>query len=291
MLLGYIRKKYDVPASTNTIALGGSYGGMLSAWFRVKYPQLIAGSIAASAPVQAYQGFVDPNTFSQIITKDFENANSVSVLQIRASWGIISNLWNDGGESGKDTVREALHLCSDAKYGVLDIYNWISTAYSYMAMADYPYPATFLGPMPAYPVTVAAKYFNDTNDSDMDILNAVRQAVNVYYNWTGLVEKCFPIDSSGPSTLGDMGGWNYQSCTEQVLPIGQDGRSDFFWPAPWNLTTVIEGCEKSYGILPRPQWIPTTMGTTFDEVTNIVFSNGNLDPWLVYVCMRLPTAI
>ena len=36
------------------------------------------------------------------------------------------------------------------------VYNWANTAYIYMAMADYPMPASFLGPMPAYPVSVAA---------------------------------------------------------------------------------------------------------------------------------------
>lgn len=41
------------------------------------------------------------------------------------------------------------------------LYEHLSNGYLYMAMTDYPYPANFLEPMPAWPVAEAVKPFAD----------------------------------------------------------------------------------------------------------------------------------
>jgi lysosomal Pro-X carboxypeptidase len=78
------------------ISFGGSYGGMLTAWFRIKYPHIVAGGLAASAPVLQYQGLANPERFSEIITNDFATANAANpqcANQVRVSFNYESSLY------------------------------------------------------------------------------------------------------------------------------------------------------------------------------------------------------
>jgi hypothetical protein len=86
------------------------------------------------------------------------------------------------------------------------VFEWINNAVQYMAMADYPYPSTFLGPLPTYPVNASCALFTDDKPTPAALLVSMYGVVNMFYNTSGQAGACFNVTTSGPSTLADPGG-------------------------------------------------------------------------------------
>ncbi|MFH4981786.1 hypothetical protein AB6A40_008495 [Gnathostoma spinigerum] len=62
--------------------------------------------------------------------------------------------------------------------------------------------------------------------------------------------------------------------------------NDFFWKdCPFTIKDAIERCKKDFGkigyggALMRSHWIIANYGNRYPTATNIIFSNGYLDPW------------
>ncbi|XP_013394465.1 lysosomal Pro-X carboxypeptidase-like [Lingula anatina] len=273
--------KSTIPGAENSpvVAFGGSYGGMLAAWFRMKYPSVVVGALAASAPIWQFPGETPCEVFYQIISKDYAMSGPGCADTIRASWKAITNLGQT--DAGRKTLSETFHLCKPLKTtaDVNAMKAWLSETWGNLAMVDYPYQASFLEPLPAWPIKVVCSHLvNLTKSSDLHLLSGISTAVGVYYNYTGQA-KCFNISQQGTADLGDQG-WNFQACSEMVMPLCTDGVHDMFEPQPWDFNAFAKGCKKQFGVVPRPQWIKTQYGgKNITSASNIIFSNGRLDPW------------
>ncbi|RZF36988.1 hypothetical protein LSTR_LSTR004676 [Laodelphax striatellus] len=260
------------------IAFGGSYGGMLSAWFRMKYPGLVTGALASSAPIWQFPGLNDCHTFARIVTSAFEIEEKNCPHNVRKLWATIDELGNT--KEGLEWISANWKLCGPLKNktDVDSMKEWISSATINVAMVNYPYPANFLGNLPGHPVRAFCKNLDKVMEGK-DLLTATFKGLNTWFNHTGSA-KCFNLSSEfGTSDLG-LDAWNYQSCTEMVMPICMDGKQDFFEPSPWNLGEYVNDCKKNLKMSTRPYMIAKLFGgKNLESVSNIIFSNGLLDPW------------
>ncbi|KAM4682289.1 lysosomal Pro-X carboxypeptidase isoform 1-T1 [Amazona ochrocephala] len=278
VLIEYLKTTTAGARYSPVIAIGGSYGGMLAAWFRMKYPHVVVGALAASAPIWQFGDLVPCGTYFSIVTNDFRKSGTGCAESIRNSWNAINNL--SLTDAGLQWLSNTFLLCSPLKspQDAVLMKNWLSETWVNLAMVNYPYKADFLQPLPAWPIQEACKFLKDPSLPDKLLLQNVFQAVNLYYNYSGAV-PCLDMSETATKNLGQMG-WYYQACTEMVMPMCTDGVNDMFEPQKWDFDVLSEECYRLWRVRPRPSWILSMYGgKNISSHSNIIFSNGGLDPW------------
>jgi lysosomal Pro-X carboxypeptidase len=250
------------------------------------------GCIAGSAPIANFESMVPPynaDSFAMIETLDASTAGGANDLcrdNIRTVWNDMLAMANT--TQGLQSLGTALRLCA-APQSVDDVWNIINgaaNAIGFMAMSSYPYPSAYLllggkGKLPAYPMRVGCKFLTANFTQPIDRITAFGQFVNVYFNATKN-EACINASSAvnrATEVVDYL--WGYLACTTMFMPFSTNGVTDMFWASPWNATAGKESCFQSYGVWPQAHWIQVQYGGrgVADWGSNIVFSNGQLDPW------------
>jgi lysosomal Pro-X carboxypeptidase len=304
-LVAALKRQWGAQRSA-VVAFGGSYGGMLASWLRMKYPGTVDGAIAGSAPILAFapspglptvaRPFGDGERYWQVVTADATakgGAAPACAANVRAGWDALFALGRTGAP-GRATLTAAFGLCqplrSDADVTNLALMHL--NAWDTMAMGNFPYPSNYLVfqqtqdpslKLPAFPVRAACEHLKGNftggggggDDGGVALLEAMRDAGGVFYNVSGV--PCYEL----PDDPNFDGIWDYQYCTE-LLPqetyFTRDGVHDMFWPVAEDFAAIDAHCNATLGVMPRNDWIGTEFGGTAGA-SNIVFSNGAYDPW------------
>lgn len=96
LLIKSIRYQYGA-MDKPVIVFGGSYGGMLAAWLRMKYPQTFQGALASSAPILYFKGAptAPENAFGDLISQAYGNVTLKCNDTIREGFYSMQDIRNN----------------------------------------------------------------------------------------------------------------------------------------------------------------------------------------------------
>ncbi|XP_054792134.1 uncharacterized protein LOC129297810 [Prosopis cineraria] len=265
-VLLHIKERLSAQSSP-IIVIGGSYGGMLASWFRLKYPHIALGALASSAPIPYFSGLAPKAGYYYIVTKDFKEASESCYQTIRKSWSEIDRVAKM--PNGLSILTKTFRTCRKLDNSS-ELKNYLDLTYTEAAQYNEP---------PEYPVSVICEAI-DAAAKKTDTLGQIFEGL-VAYNGN---ESCYDTNQFNHDTQTNIG-WNWQSCSEMVMPIGHDRNDTMFPPAPFSLKSFVDRCRSLYGVRPRPHWVTTYYGgpdlklILYRFASNIIFSNGLRDPY------------
>ena len=268
-------------SNSPVIAFGGSYGGMLAAYFRFKYPNIVDGSIAASAPIFLVAGKSPREYFFEDITSHFTNAAEGCGIKVKDAFFRMQALVKMGPK-GLASISKSFNLCSpmksDSDYAQL--IGWIRNSFAQLAMMDYPYPTNFISPLPGWPVKKSCQLLLGASDPIGGLAKASKLVYGTHTCTDMWKEYVACADPTGCGLGFNSYAWDYQACTEVLMPAGTNNVTDFFPVLPFTVDERKDYCQKRWNITPNNDWIGINLwGRNIESATNIVFSNGDLDPW------------
>ncbi|PIA43524.1 hypothetical protein AQUCO_01900129v1 [Aquilegia coerulea] len=261
-------KKNLSAENCQVIVFGGSYGGMLASWFRLKYPHIALGALASSAPILYFDDITPQNGYHVIVTKDYKEASESCYNTIRESWSEIDKVGAEPG--GLNLLSQKFNTCKPLS-STKELKDYIGLLYVIVAQYDAP---------PDYPVTKICDAIDGLPEG-ADILSRISAGFSTGLNVTmGGNTRCNIFVDYKPSKES---GWQWQTCTEMVMPIGYHENETMFQNNPFDLSNFTKNCQNLFGVSPRPHWITTEFGghnitsVLKKFASNIIFSNGLRD--------------
>lgn len=273
--------KNEIPSLGNSkvILVGGSYAATMVTWMRQKYPNLVAGAWASSAPLLAKVDFFE---YKEVMTRATHNIGGHAChMRIQEAFEEMELLvWSEQ----TDRINNEFNLCTplNAK-NKLDVWNFFSGLSNIYAgtvqyhrdgdieqvcgiITDSRYPDGIA----AYAAYVRSVYGSFCLDTEY-------QSFVDYYSdprW------------GGPATSSAYRQWLYQTCSEFGFYQTSSSKNQGFGSS-FPLDLDIEMCGDIFGkslfnnntIHANIRATNLKYGALEPQVTNVYFTHGDVDPW------------
>ncbi|KAJ9178023.1 hypothetical protein P3X46_009943 [Hevea brasiliensis] len=250
------------------VAVGASYGGMLASWFRIKYPHIVIGALASSSPILYFDDITPQNGYHVVVTKDFRDTSESCYNTIKQSWSEIDRIAAE--PNGLMTLSNKFNTCSPLNTSQ-ELKDYLEIMYVSAAQYDNP---------PYYPVERTCRGIDGAPEGT-DILGRIVAGLKSRFRGWDSCHDIFTFELSNKSA------WDWQTCTQIVMPIGYGYNETMFEAEPFDINNYTKDCLDVFGIVPRPHWMTTEFGghdiktVLGNFASNIIFANGLRDPYSI----------
>lgn len=282
----YISDRFDLSDKNTWISFGGSYAGAVSAWLRGKFPHLVYGAVASSAPVKAKLDF---STFNKVV------GLSLADEDVGGSDKCVGDIWEafaaveaalfagNATEVGKDfgccEIPEDLEDQIELMQSLADIV---------MGTVEYNEEG---GILTIEEMCKIMTNETETYDSETEAYDRLIKLVQIY-RATG-EEPC--LDASHKQTIKDLSDtnldsayngerqWYYQTCTEfGFFQTCEDASCPF--SRMLTLQAQTDLCPEVFNVPQHslPGHIAFTnkyYGGDHPDTDRVLYVNGDIDPW------------
>lgn len=276
----FIETKKEEKSLRNSIVIvfGGSYAGNMAAWSRLKYPHLIQGALASSAPVFAKADF---HEYYEVVTESLRRHSQQCVDDIKAAFDAVEELL--ATPQGPEKLKTYFNLCdvpqakspsdlglfmnslTEAFAGVVQ-YDKVVKGQSKIAICCKHMTAPYLGS----PLQRLASLVSDQEEcSDLDYINFISS--HTTKDW-----------DTQPDIMRQ---WYYQTCTEYGYFQTADTKNSIFG-SKVPLSFFTEMCRDLYDYYFDGEYLDSRVrrtnimyGGLRPDLRNVIFTNGDVDPW------------
>jgi pimeloyl-ACP methyl ester carboxylesterase len=273
--LAYFIKAQNMPERP-WVVFGGSYGGSLSAWARLKYPHLIHASIAASAPLEPK---IDYTQYMDVVHNAYRHYGSQACV--------------DDIKSALDTVKKM--MVSDRVKLSTDL-QLCSTLPNFSTMSDLD-QQTFHEIL--FDTMAGVVQYNKEGGPGLTVQKVCDTLAATDDKYAAFVEVRHQVVAPG-----DCINWDFKSFVDEVSSTQIDGSNMRSWT--WQTATEFGFLQTSYNSMwgnftlelfdqmfqhaYAPQFnleslqvnalrTNSTYGSVDFRASNVLFFNGDIDPW------------
>lgn len=281
-------KQFSLTSKNLWIAFGGSYPGALSAWFRTKYPHLVHGSVATSAPIFAQLDFPQ---YLEVATDSLTDDSCQ--VNVRTATDALGNYTLT--EAGLKYLSARFRTCKPLTSNQFDIQNFAEAiAGNFFGVVQYNKDnREFEGAVGTnITISVLCSIMNNATLGDSIERYAIINDLMLHTYGSKCVDTTYDdyvtsMQKTDWKSSAAEGGrqWLYQTCTEFGFYQTTDSPKQVYgslFPLSFSLKQCMDIFGEQFNatnINRGIDWTNANYGGYGMTATRIIFPNGSIDPW------------